>query len=109
MNIAVETVRRQIAEILSAWGMPGDLVDTTADAIVYADVVGVDSHGLSMLMLYEDVLKAGRMRIEARPKIVRETATTALADAAAGLGHPAGVMAMTLAINKAKAGGVAAV
>ena len=94
MNIAVEQVQRQVVEILSAWGMPEDLVETTADAIVYADVVGVDSHGLSMLMLYEDVWKAGRMRVEARPKIVRETATTALVDAAAGFGHPAGVLAM---------------
>ena len=88
MNIAVEQVQRQVVEILSAWGMPDNLVETTADAIVYADVVGVDSHGLSMLMLYEDVWKAGRMRVEARPKIVRETATTALVDAAAGFGHP---------------------
>ena len=109
MNIAVEQVQRQVVEILSAWGMPEDLVETTADAIVYADVVGVDSHGLSMLMLYEDVWKAGRMRVEARPKIVRETATTALVDAAAGFGHPAGVLAMQLAIDKASSGGIGAV
>jgi hypothetical protein len=33
MYIVVEQVQRQVVEILSAWGMPDDLVETTAEAI----------------------------------------------------------------------------
>ena len=43
------------------------------------------------------------------PRVVRETPVTALIDADAGLGHPAAVMGMELAIAKARLSGLAAV
>jgi LDH2 family malate/lactate/ureidoglycolate dehydrogenase len=109
MNVAVERVRAQIASLLTAWGMDADLVQTTVDAMMYSDLAGIDSHGVSMLMQYEDNRLSGRTNVKARPRVVRETPVTALVDAGAGLGHAAAVRAMELAIDKALAMGVAVV
>ncbi len=108
-KVPVARVERQIASILAAWGTEPELVRTTVDAMVYSDLAGIDSHGISMLMMYEEGLRAGRLDVRARPRIVREGPTTALVDAGAGLGHAAGVAGMQLAIEKALAAGVGAV
>lgn len=50
--VPLGAVRRQIAGVLAAWGMPPALLETTVEAMLYADVSGIDSHGLSMLMMY---------------------------------------------------------
>jgi LDH2 family malate/lactate/ureidoglycolate dehydrogenase len=109
MNVAAEQVRRQITLILSAWGMDAELVNTTAQAMVETDLAGVDSHGISMLMDYEQSSAKGKINLKGRPRIVRENPVTALIDADAGLGHPAAVMGMELAIKKARAMGVGVV
>jgi LDH2 family malate/lactate/ureidoglycolate dehydrogenase len=109
MNVSAEHVRQQIASILSAWGMDADLVRTTADVMLETDLAGIDSHGISMLTMYETLRAEGRLNLKAQPRVVRENPVTALVDADAGLGHPAGVMGMGLAIKKAQAMGIGAV
>ncbi|HZQ71599.1 MAG TPA: Ldh family oxidoreductase [Burkholderiales bacterium] len=109
MLASAESVRRQIESLLSAWGMPEDLVRITADAMVETDLAGVDSHGVSMLMDYEKFKNAGKLDVKARPKVVKQSPVTGMVDAGAGLGHPAAVLGMDLAIGKAKAMGVGVV
>jgi LDH2 family malate/lactate/ureidoglycolate dehydrogenase len=102
MKVAVERVREQILSIFHAWGMHAELARTAAEVMVETDLAGVDSHGVSMLMDYDEYRRRGKLNLKARPKIVREGPVTALIDADAGLGHPAAVMAMNLALEKAK-------
>jgi LDH2 family malate/lactate/ureidoglycolate dehydrogenase len=106
---SAEALRSQIVAVLEAWGMDRELVRTTAEVMVETDLAGVDSHGVSMLMDYERSKSKGKLNLKARPHVVKETLVTALIDADAGLGHPAAVMGMKLAIEKAKAMGVAVV
>jgi len=109
MNIAHDRVRRQIVNILQAWGMAHDLVEITADAMVETDLMGVDSHGISMLMAYEQRKIDGKLNLKAKPTIVRETPAMALVDGQAGLGHPVAAFAMNLAVDKALKIGVSGV
>jgi len=102
-RFSAETVRAQIEAVLRAWGMAGEKLAVTAEAMVETDLMGIDSHGISMLIMYEGMQRAGQLRLTAEPRIVRETASTALIDAGAGLGHPVSVVAMELAIAKALA------
>jgi LDH2 family malate/lactate/ureidoglycolate dehydrogenase len=106
---AAARVRSQIVSILESWGMDPEIVRTTAEVMVETDLAGVDSHGVSMLMDYENSKSKGKLNLKARPRVVKETAVTALVDADAGLGHPAAVMGMKIAIEKAKAMGVGVV
>jgi len=109
MHVSAECVRQQISSLLTAWGMEPHLVRTTAEVMVETDLAGVDSHGISMLMQYEDMRRRGQLNVRAKPRLLRENAVTALIDADAGLGHPAAVMGMDLAIRKAQAAGIGAV
>ncbi len=109
MNITHDRVRQQIVNILRAWGMADDLVNITADAMVETDLLGVDSHGISMLMTYEARKLEGKLNLHAKPTIIRETPAMALVDGQAGLGHPVSVFAMNLAVDKALKIGVAGV
>src|SRR5688500_7029603 len=82
--------------------MDAALVRTAAEVMVETDLCGVDSHGVSMLMDYDEARRRGKLNLKARPRVAREGPVTALVDADAGLGHPAAVMGMELAISKAQ-------
>jgi LDH2 family malate/lactate/ureidoglycolate dehydrogenase len=103
VKVSSECVRQQILAILRSWGMAEDLATTTADAMVETDLMGIDSHGLSMLMMYERMQSAGQLDLDARPRVLRDLGATALVDGGANLGHPVAVMAMRLAVQKALA------
>jgi len=109
MNVPVDRVREQITNVLAAWGMDEKIVRTTAEVMVETDLAGVDSHGISMLMDYDQSRLKGKLNLAAAPRIVRENAVTALIDADAGLGHYPSVLAMNLAIDKALTAGVGVV
>ena len=102
MKVPAERVREQIVSIFTAWGMDAASVHTAAAVMVETDLMGVDSHGVSMLMDYDEARRKGKLNLKARPKVVREGPATGLIDADAGLGHPAGVMGMNLALEKAR-------
>ena len=106
MNVPHERVRAQIEAILQSWGMAPDLLATTVEAMIETDLLGVDSHGISMLMTYEKRVKDGSLNLQARPRIEKQNACTALVDGGAGLGHPVSAFGMNLAVDKAKEAGV---
>jgi LDH2 family malate/lactate/ureidoglycolate dehydrogenase len=107
MPASYATHRAQIKAILLAWGMPDDNAEITADILAWADLHGVDSHGMSMLPGYDRHRRNGRAKMDARPKIVKETPISALIDGNGGLGHVPAHFAMQVAIGKAKASGMA--
>ncbi|HEX4327905.1 MAG TPA: Ldh family oxidoreductase [Burkholderiales bacterium] len=109
VHIPADTVRKQIVGILTGWGLDPEAIQTTATVMIETDLSGVDSHGVSMLMDYDNSRIKGKLNVKASPRIVRQNAVTALIDADAGLGHPAAALGMRTAIEKAKALGVAVV
>lgn len=80
--------------------------EITADNLVFANLRGVDSHGVIRLKVYADRIRAGGIDPAARPEVVRESATSALIDAHNGAGQVAGAAAMRLAIKKANEAGL---
>lgn len=107
MPAAYEKHRAQLKAILVAWGMPEDNADTTAEVLSWADLHGVDSHGISMIPVYDRLRRNGRVKIDARPEIVRQTPVSALVNGSGGLGHVPSHFAMSVAIDKAKQSGMA--
>jgi len=106
MLVRAPVIHAQIAAVLTAWGMPADVVRTAADIMTDTDLAGIDSHGISMLMLYEEALGLEQLNPRPNPRVVKETPVTALLDGDAGLGHVAASMGMRLAIDKAQTSGV---
>jgi LDH2 family malate/lactate/ureidoglycolate dehydrogenase len=99
----------QIDTILQAWGMPAPQAAETAEILAYADLSGIDSHGLSMLPPYDVWRREGRLNMAALPRIVKESPVSALVDGDDGLGHVPAAFAMRTAIAKAKSVGIGVV
>lgn len=103
---SAELHQRQIAAVLEAWGMPSHHAGRTAEVMVWADMRGVASHGISMLLNYEVLRSKKKVTFDAEPSLERETPISALVDGNENLGYVPARYAMELAIAKAKAAGI---
>jgi len=102
-------LRQQAEIILKGWGMADDMAEQTAELMVETDLLGIDSHGISMLPHYHKLLKAEMWHPHARAKIVGETPVTAVIDGCHSLGHATSMLAMETAVGKARTLGMGAV
>jgi LDH2 family malate/lactate/ureidoglycolate dehydrogenase len=107
--VSPEKLRGISGEILKAVGVRPEEAALIADCLVYANLRGVDTHGVIRLKFYLQRIAGGGDNPRARMTVIRESPTTALLDADNAFGPVAGVRAMDLAIAKAREGGIAAV
>jgi LDH2 family malate/lactate/ureidoglycolate dehydrogenase len=103
------SICKQTEAIFCAWGMSPENARISAERLQHADLRGIDSHGVALIVLYAQ-MRAER-RIEFRPdvRVLRESPVTALIDGGNGLGHVPSTQAMQLAIDKCRGVGLAAV
>jgi LDH2 family malate/lactate/ureidoglycolate dehydrogenase len=97
---------------LEKLGVPGGDARIAADALVAADLRGVDTHGVirfSPQAWYVKWLTEGSMTARPDIRVISESASTALIDGDRGMGMVVGHRAMELAIRKAKQSGIAVV
>jgi L-2-hydroxycarboxylate dehydrogenase (NAD+) len=86
-------------------GVPEDAARLSADVLSSADRRGIDSHGVARLRTYYDLITIGRINPRPRPRVVRETPSTAAVDGDNGLGLVIGPWANDIAMEKAAAAG----
>jgi L-2-hydroxycarboxylate dehydrogenase (NAD+) len=97
-----------VERALTAVGVDDEQAHIVGDVLVAADRRGIESHGVARLRwFYVDRIRNGRIAARPAYTTVRETDTSLLLDAGNGLGHPASHHAMTRAIEKAHASGLA--
>lgn len=103
-------MRFTVEQIFEAVGLsPADAAQA-ADTLLYADIRGIDSHGVSnMFPIYMHWLAEGFINPKAKPRIVRDAPAVATIDDDAGIGIATGPKAMDLAIEKADRCGIGAV
>lgn len=109
MNVHADQLLTLTQNILLAWGMRADDARTTAELMVETDLRAIDSHGVSMLPMYEKMREQGTLNMAPSRTFVRDTPVLALIDADRGLGHPVAREAMLLACEKARHSGIGAV
>jgi len=106
-KIGIPSLKKFICDVLAQCGVsPADSA-TTAEVLVTTDAWGVFTHGTKALRRYAQKLRAGGLKAQGRPAIVRESAAWALIDGDASLGMVTGVFAMNCAIAKARTSGIA--
>src|SRR3979411_2710199 len=106
MPASYATHRKQLELILRAWGMPEQTAASTAEIMSWADLHGIDTHGISMIPPYDERRRAGKIDLSVAPTASRHTPVSALVDGGGGLGHPAARLAMAIAVDKARTSGV---
>jgi LDH2 family malate/lactate/ureidoglycolate dehydrogenase len=102
VRVAADDMRATVEAIFRALGMGAEDARQSVDVLIYADLRGIDSHGVSnMSPIYVDGLRRGW--INARPvwRVKREAPATATIDSDRGLGLCLGPRAMALALDKA--------
>ncbi len=95
------------SRVLQAVGVAPDHADVTAKRLVEADARGRNGHGLIRLGPYVERIEAGGINLDPDVRLVNETPTSALVDGDNGLGQVVVTRATELAIEKAKASGMA--
>ena len=87
-------------------GVSKEDAKVTSDNLVQADLRAIPSHGVARLMRYVNGIKNGKILLNVKPKILRETPSTASISGENGLGQPTGLFGMKTAIEKAKKTGL---
>lgn len=78
-----------------------------ADSLVFANLRGIDSHGIIRLPFYLKRLETKGTNIKPKIRIIKEKGATVLLDGDNGMGQIVGTFASKLALNKAKETGIA--
>ena len=97
-----EILRGVTAAIFRATGAPADLALQVAEVLVDNHMAGHDSHGILRIPEYVRSVQAGEIDPTARPRILEESATSALVSGNWAFGQITGNFAADLAIEKAK-------
>src|SRR6185503_10206934 len=109
IKVSAGRLRKFCGACFGKLGLSSPNAKLTAENLVFANLRGVDSHGVIRLKIYTDRLRASGFKPKARPRIVAEQESSALLDARHGVGQVAASAAMKLAIRKARQSGVAVV
>src|SRR5258707_11702391 len=109
-TVTAQAVEAQIKAILGAWGRGERAWSITARVLLWADLRGIDSHGISMISSsYRRMRNAGILNLQPTLARVVDLPAIATIDGDGGLGHYPSVTAMELAIEKCRQTGIAAV
>jgi L-2-hydroxycarboxylate dehydrogenase (NAD+) len=97
-------IKQWLNGVFQKLGVPERDARMTTEALIHADLMGIDSHGLNRVTnnLYAGGLKNGIIDPKAAPEVVHDGLATATVDGKGGLGPVAATVAMELAIEKAK-------
>ena len=108
-TIRAETLERITRDIFAAWGVPQDDAAHVAQQLVLANLRGHDSHGVIRIPQYARGLQTGEINPTPRIATVIDLPTIAVLDGDRGLGQVVARRGTVVAIDKAKAQGLAAV
>ena len=107
VRVAAEDMRLTVEALFQALGMPAKDARQAADVLIYADIRGIDSHGVSnMMRTYVKELQSGDLNPKPRWTIERDAGALLTANCDNGLGLAMGPAIMDLAIERAKRQGV---
>lgn len=102
-------LKRFCQEVFQRLGFSMDDGDIAAEAIVQANLHGIDSHGMSRLSVYSKRIKEGRINANPQLTLTFPTDSIVLVNGDNGLGQVVATRAIDEGIKRAKTNGVAIV
>jgi ureidoglycolate dehydrogenase (NAD+) len=101
-----EDLSRFIREALEGKGARPEDAAVVADGLVWANLRGVDGHGVSRLPFYLRMIERGEIDVAAKPSLAQDRAATFVLDGGRGFGPVATMHAIALATERAAKAGV---
>ena len=103
-------MRDTVEGLFVALGMPRGDAEQSADVLLYADVRGIDSHGVSnMLRYYVHAIRDGGINLEPQWRITHDAPAACTIDSDGAHGGVIGPEAMRIAIERARQYGIGSV
>src|SRR2546423_4276531 len=94
VKIPSETLLSFCSACFEKIGLSADDARLTAESLIFANLRGVDSHGVIRMKIYADRIRAGGFKANAKPQIVSEQEGSALLDGGHEMGQVAAMSAM---------------
>ena len=105
-TVAADALRRFTRDVFVRAGMPEDDAAVVAEVLVWADLRGVDTHGVSRIPMYLRLIDDGDLNLTPSIKIRTESPASILVEADRAAGPIAMTTAMKAAVRKARDAGV---
>ncbi len=105
MLVGDEELARFICDALTAKGASAADAGVVADGLVWANLRGVDGHGVSRLPSYLNMIDRGEIDPKAQPRLLHDRAATFVLDGGRGFGPVAMMQAIAVATDRARTAG----
>src|SRR5690348_1422452 len=99
-------LRRGVSALLQDGGLAAAASDLVADALVDADVAGIPSHGVMLVPMYLERLRAGSVSTAVSARVVEDGGSTLVLDAGNAFGQVTSDQAVRLLRERAPAHGM---
>jgi len=106
VRVAWESLHVFTKEVFVRVGMPPEDAEAEAGALIWANLRGVDSHGVLRIPWYVENVDKGVMNPKPNIQVIKETPATLLIDADRALGPVVTIFVVNLVIEKAKKAGI---
>ncbi len=106
IHIDAKKLRTFTQQVFEKAGMSTEHAEIEAEVLVWANLRGVDSHGVQRIPSYLDMIEKGWMNPTPQIKIIKESPAVLFMDADRGLGPIPTVQAMKAVIEKARNVGI---
>jgi len=104
--VKVEDLRKFVEQVYQTVGATAEYAQISAEVMVEANLCGVDSHGVRMLPGFVTLARNGKINPKGKIGVIKETPVIAHLDGNLAPGHVVSVLAMKMAVEKAKASGI---
>lgn len=108
-TVGAAALQRAVAAIFAACGIAADSADMVAEDLVAADIEGVASHGVMLVPMYVQRLKAGSVSSASQGAVVSDRQSSVVVDAQDALGQLTARQAVDLAVERARQFGMGVV
>jgi LDH2 family malate/lactate/ureidoglycolate dehydrogenase len=95
-----------VSRVFVAAGMADNAAATVAEGLVQSDLEGLPSHGVMLVDMYVDRLRAGSVSTRERADVVSDRGCSVVLDAGHAFGHLTGDQAIDFAVTRAQQHGV---
>jgi len=106
VRIGAAVLQQFATEIFARAGLPREDAATEAEVLVWANLRGIDSHGVLRIPSYLQSIRAGGMNPRPQVRIERETPATVLIEGDHAFGPVVTKFAMRQVIDKARTAGI---
>lgn len=101
VSVGSAELKAIVVDLFEALGAATEDAELVADSLVTADLEGVSSHGVALLPMYVERIRAGSVSLQATPTLTDDHGALVIMSANNSLGHKSAQVAVNLSIERA--------